>query len=317
MVWRRITPRCIDSASVDTITVQMLQTLAPSHSTDDAEKVRRLFDAGTVFPRVTDRAERDELQSNVLTVQHMIPSLFSFFEDIKFLEPCAKVMRSLCTTSKRTVRQGLMGSFFDPKEYVVEYAPDQLRVCTSISPQEYAEVAYVQLWLFAFRHFPQMSNTTTRKSPNKAKPTTVEPSPALRQALGHLAVTLGFKSENAYQMQQANPTAQIIEQLLRHQFPNSEYEPDAAVQLSNILKSARAKPRLPPDAVFTSGTSLETLQRCGRPYEDDHLEDQGCLFLPQILSKPETHGRCITTFYRKWNMIRVFFPVEDVGILNH
>lgn len=310
-------PRRVDPSSVDTITVAQLQTLAPAHSTDDAEKIRRLFDAGSLFPRVTERTERIQLQSNVLTVQHMIPSLFSFFEDIKFLEPCAKVVRSLCTKSKRTVRQSLMGSFFDPEKQVVECAPDLLRICKSVSSQEYAELAYVQVWLYAFRHFPQMSNTTTRKSPDKVKPTTLEPSPALQQALGHLAVTLGFRSEDAYNMQQVDPTSQIISQLLRQQFPNAEYEPDAAVQLSAMLRSVRAKPRSQPDAVFTSQTCLETLQRCGRPYEDDHCEDQGSLFLPQVLNKPDTHGRCITTFYRKWNMLRVFFAIDDVRHFKH
>lgn len=41
--------------------MQMLQTLALLYSTDDIEKVRRLFNTSTVFLRVTNRAERNKL----------------------------------------------------------------------------------------------------------------------------------------------------------------------------------------------------------------------------------------------------------------
>lgn len=291
-----------------------LETLAPCHSKDDAESVRERFATLEVFTSVTEPDERTAILSRTLSIQGNIPSLYTFFEDIKYLEPCAKIVRALYDKgSKYTIYQNLMGSFLDPPQPLIGYSRLNLRHCSYISPIVYKELAYVQIWLFAFRYFPELSNTTPRKSPCRDKPVALEPSPALWQAFGELAVTLGFKTEHACKLQQSDPTTQMASRLLQHS-NSGENDPIVVDQIAAILRAARKRPGTPAELAFSTSKPLEKTQRCGRPYEDDHYDDRARLYAPQMLEEPSACGENVSTFYRKWHMLRTFFNFQNVRL---
>lgn len=277
--------------------------------------IRELFANHQVFTTISNQSHRDMILEKVLSVRSLIPSLYTFFEDIKYLEPCAKVMRTLYgKNSKQSIYTSYMGSFFEPAQQLVEHARLDLRPCLSTSSQVFKQLGYLQLWLFAFRNFPLLSNTTPRKSPEKEKPVVMEPSPALWRALGDLSSTLGFKTDHAATLQQSDPTPQVVAQMLRQCSSDAEADPQTIDQLCRVVQTMNEKARVPLGADFTASSALNTAQRCGRPYEDDHYDDQGRMYLPQMFDYPTTPGPNITSFYRKWNMIRTFFGVNDVSL---
>ncbi|KAK3117342.1 hypothetical protein LTR53_001393 [Teratosphaeriaceae sp. CCFEE 6253] len=69
---------------VDNSTVEHLQGLCPALSSIDADTVRRLMRQQMIFPTVLDATVRTRILSSILIVPDMVPSLFTFFEDLKF-----------------------------------------------------------------------------------------------------------------------------------------------------------------------------------------------------------------------------------------
>lgn len=80
---------------VDRDTIKKLEHLAPSASTRDRELIERMFVLGDVFREVTDRTARATLLSTIISLPGLIPSLRSFFENLKYLKPCSAILRKL------------------------------------------------------------------------------------------------------------------------------------------------------------------------------------------------------------------------------
>jgi hypothetical protein len=104
-----------------------LQGLAPQHSTVDAECISDMMLTKKIFGTVADEEDRATILASLLSVRSMIPSLFTFFEDLKYLEPCAKVLKALLPPgTRKSLTRGLMGSYFQEEEVLVEHASKDL-----------------------------------------------------------------------------------------------------------------------------------------------------------------------------------------------
>ncbi|KAF1349754.1 hypothetical protein BDV97DRAFT_376998 [Delphinella strobiligena] len=104
-VWKKILPHDHLHPLLDPNTVFMLQLLAPSASTADKESIICLMQERTLFPMIRDSAVRAETTQRILATHGRILSLFTFFEDTKYLEPCAKIMKLLLPQKqKETIR---------------------------------------------------------------------------------------------------------------------------------------------------------------------------------------------------------------------
>jgi len=86
---------------VDFRTVQLLQTRNPWASTTDNAIVSDLMHTHVLFPMIIEPEVRSRILSNIQTTDCIIPSLYTFFEDTKWLEPCAKTLRNLLPTNCR------------------------------------------------------------------------------------------------------------------------------------------------------------------------------------------------------------------------
>jgi hypothetical protein len=60
--------------------------MAPMHSTRDKSTITAAMEVGELFPNVRDRVVRASILDRILRVRGRILSLFSFFEDTKYLE---------------------------------------------------------------------------------------------------------------------------------------------------------------------------------------------------------------------------------------
>lgn len=298
---------------LDRVTLDSLQGLAPCHSDTDKKTILQLFADRLIFEDCAGE-ERSKFQRNIFEIKGMIPTLHTFFEDIKYLEPCAKVMKGLLPTkSKRSIFQEFMGSYFPPQQLGVQHAYQDCRIHRMESGEDARMLAYQQLWLFALRNFPEMTNTSTRKVQDRDKPVVVEPSPVLWHDLGCLASSLGFETAAAKRYRDRDPETETAISFLQRVTQEISSTAKPVTDIADILRSLRIerKPTKPPS--FSSSHILPS-RRYGRPFEDDHVEDKDRLYLPQMYSIPRASGQNISTFYRKWSMFRAFMGIDLVSL---
>jgi hypothetical protein len=79
---------------VNRATVKALELRAPRASTLDAKDLRAQVLGGQVFSAFGDR-ERASIWDQLRLVDGLIPSLFTFFQDLLYLQPCANYVKRL------------------------------------------------------------------------------------------------------------------------------------------------------------------------------------------------------------------------------
>lgn len=93
---------CIDTRDiVDVSSVEQLQGLASRHSTVDTDCIADMMSTKKFFSKVNSEGDRAAILARLLSVQNMIPSLYTFFKNLKYLEPCAEVLRGLLPPGTR------------------------------------------------------------------------------------------------------------------------------------------------------------------------------------------------------------------------
>lgn len=77
---------------IDLDTVDALQLLAPGKSRTDAKTACGLILSGQAFAEFRDE-ERRIIWNRMKDFDGLIPSLYTFFEDFKYLESCAHCVK--------------------------------------------------------------------------------------------------------------------------------------------------------------------------------------------------------------------------------
>ena len=292
-VWDRILGD-VPKAAVDEVTVSNLQTLAPARSSEDLNQVKSLIDLKMIFPTISDSTRRNALLSNISGVSCLIPSLWTLFENLKYLKPCCTALKKLSGASgKKTIRHALADSYHCPPQLIVEHAENDRSFEQPISFGEDKRLGYLQLWLYAMRHYPQLTGEMPHAEHGKRKPQTEEINPECWSRFGRLAVSLRFRTKHALDLQHAELT------------PEDGY----AMQIADILKKARqsslGNPRL--REIERVGSDR---RRTGLPFPNSHWADRGALFLPSIYGEMAGTGNSITSFFVKRDMFHSFFGVD-------
>lgn len=60
-----------------------------------------MMQAGQIFSGLTEENKRRYLVGKLLRTEYRIPTLYSFFEDTKYLEPCTKIMTTLLPNKRK------------------------------------------------------------------------------------------------------------------------------------------------------------------------------------------------------------------------
>ena len=97
---------------VDQATVKAVELMAPKSSKRDAQALHGQLLSGQIFSGFSLEA-RETIWSGLRTISGLILSLYTIFEDLKYLEACAGSMRHLVMPSpKHTMRSALNSIFF-------------------------------------------------------------------------------------------------------------------------------------------------------------------------------------------------------------
>jgi hypothetical protein len=139
-VWAGIM-RGFDTDLLSSTDVKYVQGRSPAWSSADRIYIEALFRDGQIFPHITDRGKREVLKSRMLAIDGIIPSMTTFMENTKYLEPAAILLRELLPGRFRgTIRRQMR------KFYRIDKASD-----------DRFWLSYQQLWLTALRLFPYLT----------------------------------------------------------------------------------------------------------------------------------------------------------------
>jgi hypothetical protein len=288
---------------VDEQTVSELELLAPAVSSRDRVRATKLMEERKIFCTLQNEAAREEILQNILVQDRLIPSLRTFFEDQKYLEPCSLVLKSLLDDSeKRPLWRAFSANYWHPSTVQLQYAEGSGAVANLVLSGDIDEkstamkLAYLQLWLFCIRHFPELTDIKPRIESRKKIRIRREYDLARLQQLGCLAVKLGFRTKRATQL---------------------------AVQAAEWTNATSERMRSPIRPIvqefpFTSGYYSPRERRCGRPYDDDHDNDQAAIFTFMFYS-PISSGDLVTPLLVKRNIFEAFLRpfIPPVSVCAH
>lgn len=295
---------------LDSHTVSYLQGLCPRANEDRVLIESRRED---IFPMIQQRSQRKQLWERLYSVRVSIPSIHTFLEDTKYLEPCSKVMRLLLPTKLETT---IRRSF-----HIMHNGQARLRIQTGeSSSQEQDEPTsemsewkgYRQLWLFTMRHFHEMTTHAPRLDGLKMKAPRSEGELIWWCHLHDLARSSGYVDVCAQIQSTAEADMQMSADFLRRVRPKSMYDlsgdaSDRIVhEMVKLFQQVKPSPPLIEERYKLPRCPTDIAHRCGVPFEQSFSEVRNCLFLPQIYGAPERQDY-FTSFDVKRDMFYRFF----------
>jgi hypothetical protein len=198
--------------------------------------------------------EREAIWSELRSIDYLIPSLFTFFEDLKYLRACADCLKRLVKVSRRdTVRTALERKFLYTEEagdqYVVEVAESNI-VGRSGRAVDRVDLGYRHLWLFAMRHYPETPTDAKKKSKDLlAKARVQRADEEVLSRAANLADRVGFVSDEIEVLKQRSSDREIARSALLKARKPDRYQYDQTVLEANVAQIVR---------LFATATPLPT-----------------------------------------------------------
>ena len=301
---------------LDSHTVEVLEGRCPCYSTEDLLFVEQRLSRREIFASPSFDVHRGQILQRVREIPHLIPTIHTFLEDTKYLEPCAKIMKVLLHGKVNgSIRQA-----FDRLHNGQPTFLEQLDEAESVervlgSGFEARWKSYRQLWLFSWRHFPEMTGQSPRKDPRRPNPVKLSVEYSWWRAISDLASRCGYTDiPNPY----VDADETMAREFLRRARPPQLYQFDDTAFDLNVRKICdtlkqvqRSCPVLPTPDLTSDRESCgpDVSSRCGRPFEQAFLDDVGRLFLHHVYkdSLCASRKRYITTFAVKRDIFHCFF----------
>jgi len=276
---------------------------------------------GVLFPNIPDQTTRGEIMVRLETIGHMIPSLHTFLEDTKYLEPCAKIVKSLLPTKfKGTIYEAYEKNHTGIFECQIQKTENRFSPLVG-TLTECIWIAYRQIWLSAMRHFPDMIGICPRKDEGKPKPSVHHPDENLWHKIAELARKCGFQTSAIAEYLRRSPSHNMASEFLAQCRPPEYYNVSttalnrAVNSIVSILQDIQPRTidmKVPP---LTSDyqDNMDVADRCGRPFEQSFLDDKKYLFYNYIYNKRSEkwtlarRERYLTSFKVKQDIFIAFF----------
>jgi hypothetical protein len=322
-IWSSILGELAEPSLLDSTTVYTLQLMVPEVSTVDKSRIKAAMESKSIFLNVKHLGSRAGLLDNITRVPGRIPSLFTFFEDTKYLEPCSAILRTLLPDkANRSLTTEFHGRYIISRENQgsteIETS-DSSWTKKSVEPELSWYFSYLQLWLFAMRHFPFMHNLNPRKDPGQPKPQYKIREDFLA-TFSQLAFRLGFRSPEISKLK-GDPTERLVRDFFEAVRPRDEYQHDTRIledeiaRVTSFLNLTRRSDGEVIQPRLVSDTDLPLLQRCGRPYNRAYLENRQFLYLPNFspASQSPPCGSSLSSFGVQYDLFRAFFSIPSEG----
>ena len=308
---------CLDGG-----TVSILEGRCPKVSAEDE---RLLWGKQTdIFPTISVSRVRSVL-ARVQTIDHIIPSIHTFLEDTKLLEPCAKIMKELLPTTCRTSILQEFGRLHNGQtSWSLQISEASCSQREEASSDVAHRNAYRQLWLYAIRHFPEMIGQPLRKDPPRVRSPLLGVEliwwyrfTALAKACGYTEVDKTYhRGEEAdYKMAQT-----FLQQVRPPQLYGTSDTGSSIQQVVDLL--GKDHTHLPHDVegidpgpvieLYGVTCGPDITSRCGVPFERAFRKDQEALFLAYVDQRPQRSQQDnIGSFMVKQDTFHGFFGSSE------
>ena len=319
-VWDHILDNREDARQrLDATTVSTLQGLFPKRCTADMQEIKRK--SAMIMPLLPER-ERARVLDRIYATDGPIPSIHTFLEDTKLLEPCAKILKSLLPGGCKTSIYREYMKMHNSQSGWARQLTDGTREEECNHPEVAKNKAYRQLWLFALRHFPEMLGQSLRKDRGESTPATPPIEIIWRFALIRLAQVNGFVHLLADYRDEEGPTKTMAEAFLPQARPPLLYEYTNEEALNGCeavfrsinkvgnFKSGEASRHASPPS-HHCGQGIE--YRCGVPHNNSFRLDQAFLFLHHVDDIEGSQQTCssMTSFAVKQQFFWAFLGRPD------
>lgn len=299
--------------------VELLQLRAPGYSSHDSSVISKHFREGTIFPGIKKKDDRKRIWENLQSIECLIPSLFSFFADVKYLQAPAKILRQLCPPSRYSIREAMWRSFTghglpDNQWLLQTWEGDAHCRWIQGSSSNQFEFGYQHIWLYALRHWVEMVPECPKKEDGEETPIPYRPDPRRWYEIAKLAAKRGFESDQIDRLLSSDPDREVARQALfkarnPEYFKYDESAFDSYVaELSRIFKSAE---EIPPDNLkpcfLTPGCGESLERRCGRVFNNAYKADRKYLFLEQLYQPIHGEASGVSSFAVRVSVYFAFF----------
>lgn len=277
-----------------------------------------------LFPLISSEDVRAAILARLRTIKYLIPTIHTFLEDTKYLEPCVQIMRDILPQSYRGTIQEGFSQLHNGQTMFPEQRSEADFTETQYPTARVHWMSYRQLWLFAFRHFPEMTGYTPRKDVGRPRPATPGIEHSWWHHLASLAERSGYMNVRKLFPASADADIRMTQAFLHQARPSQYYHFDEGVfdsevlRICSVLRKAQARqsmseqPSLASDR--ESGCGRDILSRCGRPYEKSFVADRVSMFYSNIYRKYEDTSpkRFLSSFAVKRAIFHHFFGgIED------
>ncbi|KAI1829420.1 hypothetical protein DTO006G1_9636 [Penicillium roqueforti] len=303
---------------IDQDTVQALHLLAPGKSRTDAKTARGLVLGGHAFGEFSDE-ERRSIWTHMKDFDGLIPSLYTLFEDFKYLESCAHCVKRLFGPS--TSIWQTMSSMFVPQsdseedhsevgESIIQTSESTFRRQRA-TDVERLEAGYLQVWLYAMRHYTLMPPDPKKEDDLLAKPSRAKPDQRAIYEMAELARRLGFRSTEIDGLIKSSPDHQIARSALLQARKPDRYRYDCEqfdILVSQIVSCfGHAVPSQPDRSQDLLADSIVKMKvRSGIPQTRTQKQDNNMLFLDCLHAEVEV-ADTITSFFVRRCVYFAFF----------
>ena len=330
---------------LDASTVNILQGRCPFRSLDDRTYVEARLLKGDILPAVISSDPQINLLQNLMSVEHTIPSIYTFLEDTKYLEPCARILKDILPTKcKGSLAQAfhtLHNGQLTLKEQMSAFSYRHRNLPTG-SDVEW--LAYRQLWLLPLRHFPtpkkdsakwkKASNgTVTGKRKRDNTRHDIDSSKAARpvfrrqwlRQLALLASANGYRLIKQVDREPGSADADMAKDFILNVRPPNYYQLGGdrlgrkiqlVCQVLEDIEEVNTQTRQPEMTSDYDDCGSDIEDRCGRPQEHSVEKDEENLLLNHIY--PEAlkivPKKYMTSFAWKRDMFHLFFGSPEIEI---
>ncbi|GLA67536.1 hypothetical protein AtubIFM54640_010855 [Aspergillus tubingensis] len=291
----------IASKKIDHDTVDQLQSLAPG-SCSDAKIAKELVLRGQVFAAFSE-AERIGIWARMQRFDGLIPSLYTFFEDFKYLVSCAHCIKRLLGHVKGSIHTTMNHMFVAPPEgeCLIQTSESSFRTAR-VSPMEQFELGYRQVWLYAMRHYPLMPPDPKTDAKLFANSNRAKADEHTVCEMARLAYRLGFRSSEIEELVNRSPDRAIARTaLLQARKPGIfRYDPHMFELL--VDKIIECFQNAIPDQARTSPENLTNFatdlrMRCGLSRMQMHNYDSLYLFIDHLHADKVPMTEIVTGFF--------------------
>ncbi|CAG8218000.1 unnamed protein product [Penicillium salamii] len=304
---------------IESDTINSIQLMAPAGSSKDSLALRGMTLSGQAFG-LFDEQERKAIWSRLETFQGIIPSLYTFFEDFKYLEACSHCVKQIISAPVVSIKNTMKHSY-GPNLTIENSFPIQESETSffyrQLSPDECFDIAYRQIWLFAMRNYLLMPRVTESEERLLAKPGLIKPDAQVLYNMAKLADCLGFQSSEIHDVLINSPDRQIaLSALLQARKPGQyayqQSQLDSLVtRVVECFSAADEIPHTP--SIILADSLVEARARCGIPRFKTHSQDKAFLF-PASIHRVGPFSESVSTFFVRQCVYFAFFGKPDYSI---